>query len=96
MDKPLNSLDCYTGVKGSIPFLPLLLTFKTKQFKNNNNMERFTSFIVLLSIFATGYFFGYRSGLKTAWNKVIKYLRYKRKMSDNKAAKVFMEIINTK
>ena len=20
--KPLNSLDCYTGVKGSIPFLP--------------------------------------------------------------------------
>ena len=59
-------------------------------------MEHFTSFIVLLSMFAAGYFFGYRSGLKTAWDKVIKYLRHKRKMSDNEAAKVFMEIINTK
>lgn len=59
-------------------------------------MEHFTSFIVLLSMFAAGYFFGYRNGCKTAWDKVIKYLRHKRKMSDNKAAKVFMEIINTK
>lgn len=59
-------------------------------------MGHLASFIILLSIFAAGYFFGYRDGCKTAWNKVIKYLRHKRKMSDNEAAKVFMEIINTK
>jgi hypothetical protein len=59
-------------------------------------MGHFTSFIVLLSMFAAGYFFGYRNGSKAAWDKVIKYLRHKRKMSDNEAAKVFMEIINTK
>jgi hypothetical protein len=59
-------------------------------------MGHLTSFIILLSIFAAGYFFGYRNGCKTAWNKVVKYLRHKRKMSDNEAAKIFMEIINTK
>ena len=59
-------------------------------------MGHLASFIVLLIIFAAGYFFGYRDGCKTTWNKVIKYLRHKRKMSDNEAAKVFVEIINTK
>ena len=59
-------------------------------------MGHLVSFIVLLIIFVAGYFFGYKDGCKTAWNKVIKYLRHKRKMSDNEAAEVFMEIINTK
>lgn len=36
MDKPLNGLDCYTGVKGSIPFLPLLLIIK-----KTNNYEKY-------------------------------------------------------
>ena len=59
-------------------------------------MGYLTSFIILLSIFSAGYFFGYKNGCKSAWNKVTKYLKHKRKMSDNEAAEVFMEIINTK
>ena len=56
--------------------------------------EKLLSLVLLLSIFAIGYFYGYRNGCKYAYEKVVKYL--KSKMTDEKAARIFTEIIKTK